>query len=79
MDTKKIFSGTLVWTIGLFVPMLWHALLMNAAVQEDGYTYSYHSMIKYFFKLPWIVWPYLIAMGITGTTLVLSGIRSKPE
>jgi len=77
MDTKKILSGALIWTIGLFVPMLCHALLMYAAVQEEGYTYSYHNMIKYFFNLPWIVWPYLTAMTVVGTCLVISGIKNK--
>ncbi|MCK5851134.1 MAG: hypothetical protein KAH23_09485 [Kiritimatiellae bacterium] len=77
MDTKKILSGALVWTVGLLVPLLYHALLMHAAVQENGYTYSYHVMVKYFFTLPWIIWPYLIAMTIVGTCLVLSGIKNK--
>jgi hypothetical protein len=57
--------------------MLCHALLMQAAVQEDAYTYSYHVMVKYFFKMPWIVWPYLTAMTVTGACLVTSGLKKK--
>lgn len=74
MDTKKILNGTLIWTVGIIVPMLYHVILMHAAVQQDGYTYSYNSMIK-FFKLPWIFWLYLTAMAATGTSLVVSGIK----
>jgi hypothetical protein len=30
-----------------------------------------------FFDLPWIVWPYLIAMWLVGTILVISGLKEK--
>ena len=79
MNTKKVLSGSLVWSLGLLVPIIWHALLMYAAVQENGYSYSYLNMVKYFFKLPWVIWPYLIGMAITGTALVLSGMKNKAE
>jgi len=72
-----VLGGALVWTIGFLVPILWHTLLMNAAVQETGYTYSYHVMVKYFFTLPWIIWPYLIAMTVVGICLVVSGMNNK--
>ena len=77
MDTKKILSGALIWSVGLLLPMLWHALLMNAAVQESGYSYSYHHMMKYFIDMPWAVWVYLIAMAIIGSVLVVSGLRNN--
>ena len=77
MNAKKVFAGAIVWTIGLLVPMLYHALLMHAAVQEDGYGYSYHHMVKYFFDLPWLVWPYILAMGIVGAMLVVSGVKDQ--
>jgi hypothetical protein len=76
MDTKKIVAGTVVWSIGLAVPAFYHALLMHAAVQEDGLIYAYNTMVKYFFELPWVVWPYLIAMTIVGSILVVSGLRA---
>ena len=77
MDTKKVLGGALVWSVGLLVPMLWHAILMHAAVQQDGYSYSYLSMVKYFPKLPWVVWVYLVAMAVAGASLVLSGMKAK--
>ncbi len=77
MDTNKILSGAIVWSVGLLVPMLYHALLMHAAVQEEGYGYSYHSMVKYFFHLPWIVWPYLIGIAVVGSILIISGLTKR--
>jgi len=79
VDTKKIVAGTIVWSIGLAVPALYHALLMHAAVQEDGYIYSYHVMVRYFFDLPWIFWPYLVAMVVVGSVLVVSGRRTTGQ
>jgi len=65
--------------VGILLPMLQHIMLMKAAVTEEGYTYSYHNMVKYFFGLPWIVWIYLIAMWLVGTILVISGLIGKPS
>ena len=75
MDIKRVLSGVIVWNMGLFFPLLYHALLMHAAVQEEGYSYSYQVMVKYFFDLPWIIWPYLVAMIVVGACLVVSGIK----
>ena len=75
MDRKKVLSGVIVWSMGLSVPLLYHVLLMHVAVQEEGYSYSYHNMVKYFFAGPWIIWPYLVAMAVVGACLVVSGIR----
>ena len=72
-------SGAIVLSMGLFVPLLYHALLMHAAVQEDGYIYSYQLMVKYFFVLPWIIWPYLLAMAVAGMCLVVSGIKGHDQ
>jgi hypothetical protein len=52
-------------------------MLMQAAVIEEGYSYSFHNMAKYFFALPWIVWVYLVAMWLVGTILVISGLKAK--
>jgi hypothetical protein len=78
MNQKKILSGVVIWSIGLAIPMLYHAVLMHAAVQEDGHIYSYHAMVKYFFDLPWIVWPYLVATNLVGICLVISGLKKHP-
>jgi hypothetical protein len=75
MDRKKVLSGVIVWSMGLFFPLLYHVLLMQVAVQEEGHNYSYHVMVKYFFALPWIIWPYLVAMTVVGACLVVSGIK----
>jgi hypothetical protein len=77
MDRKKVLSGAIVWSMGLFVPLLYHALLMHAAVQEGGHSYSYHVMVRYFFSLPWIIWPYLVAMTVVGACLVVSGLKAR--
>jgi len=79
MKAKRILIGTIIWTLGILLPMLQHIMLMKAAVTEEGYTYSYHNMVKYFFGLPWIVWIYLIAMWLVGTILVISGLIGKPS
>jgi len=79
MNAKKILTGVVIWSLGLGIPMLFHALLMQAAVQEDGHVYSYHVMAKYFFALPWVVWPYMIATTVVGTCLVLSGLKDCPK
>lgn len=77
MDTKRVFYGTVVWSLGLFIPTLYHALLMNATVRESNYSYEYELMCREFFALPWIVWPYTIAMAVVGAKLVVSGIKKK--
>lgn len=79
MDLKKISFGVAIWSIGLTIPLLYHALLMHAAVQEEGQLYSYHVMVRHFFDLPWIVWPYLIGTTITGIFLVISGLKGSPK
>ena len=75
MDRKKVLSGVIVWSMGLFFPLLYHVLLMQVAVQDEGHMYSYHVMVEYFFALPWIIWPYLVAMAVVGACLVVSGIN----
>ena len=77
MDLKKITAGVIVWSVSLAVLLLYHVLLMFAAVQETNYSYSYQNMVKHFFDLPWIVWPYLIAAWLVGASLVASGFKSR--
>jgi hypothetical protein len=77
MKVKRILIGTIIWTLGILLPVLQHIMLMQVAVTEEGYSYSYHNMVKYFFSLPWIVWLYLIVMGLVGTILVISGLKAK--
>lgn len=77
MNTKKIISGTAVWSVGILIPTLHHALLMLAAVQEEGYAYSYSNMVKYFMKMPWPLAVFMVAMAITGAILVISGLKAS--
>ena len=77
MDLKKIMAGVTVWSMSLAILLLYHVLLMFAAVQETNYSYSYQNIVRYFFDLPWIVWPYLIAAWLVVASLVGSGFKSK--
>jgi hypothetical protein len=79
MNAKKLFLGAIVWSVGITIPLMYHALLMNAAIQEQNYSYSFHHMVKHFFDLPWITWPYLIAMVIVGGLLVKSGLKKEEQ
>jgi len=79
MKDKRILIGTIIWSLGILLPMLQHIMLMQVAVMEEGYGYSYRSIVKYFFGLPWIVWVYLAAMWLVGTILVISGFRANPS
>jgi hypothetical protein len=77
MKVKRILIGTIIWTLGILLPVLQHIMLMRVAIMEEHFTYRFSSMVKYFFDLPWILWPYLIAMWLVGTILVISGLRAK--
>ena len=77
MDTNRIFKGAIIWSLGFLMPILHHSLLMLAAVQEDGYQYPFSSIVRYFFPLPWILWPYLIAMIGIVAFLVISCLRQS--
>ena len=79
MNAKNLTLGAIVWSVGIAIPLAYHALLMQAAAQEENYSYSYRSMTKYFFDLPWIIWPYLIAMIIVGSLLVKSGLKKEVD
>ena len=78
MKVKRILIGTIIWTLGILLPIIQHIRLMQVAVSEEGYSYSYHNMVKYFFDLPWLIWPYLVAMWLVGTILIITGLREKP-
>ena len=75
MDLKRIGLGVAVWTVGLLVPTAAHIMLINAAIQESGHNYSYHSMVKYFWDIPALFWVYLVLMTVVGGVLVLSGMK----
>jgi len=75
MELKRIGLGVATWTVGLLVPTGAHIMLINAAIQESGHSYSYHNMVKYFWDLPAIFWIYLVAMTLVGAALVLSGMK----
>lgn len=77
MNSVRVLHGVVVWSLGLAIPAFWHALLMNAAVQEDEYAYSFHNMAKHFFDMPWIIWPFMISTALFGTLLVITGLGSR--
>jgi len=60
MDTKQVLIGTIVWTVGLLVPLGYHALLVLG-----------DKLLVGDFGRNWIIWPYLGAMTIVGGCLVL--------
>jgi|GEM_PF-3070220 len=62
MDTKQVLIGTIVWTVGLLVPLAYHATLVLGG-----------KLLVGDFGRNWIVWFYLVAMAIVGGCLVVSG------
>jgi hypothetical protein len=79
MKVKRILVGTIIWTLGILIPVLQHGIISLAASHAKTRSYAYHDLVKYFFDLPWLIWPYLIAMWLVGTVLVISGLFTKPS
>lgn len=79
MKVKRIFIGTIIWTLGILIPVLQHGIISLVASRAKTHSYAYHNLVKYFFDLPWIVWLYLVAMWLVGTILVISGLKVKPS
>jgi len=79
MKIKRILVGTIIWTLGILIPVLQHGFISLVASRATTHSYAYHNLVKYFFALPWIVWLYLIAMWLVGTILVISGLFTKPS
>lgn len=77
MKVKRILIGTIIWTLGILIPVLQHGIISLVASRARTHSYDYHNLVKYFFTLPWIVWVYLVAMWLIGTILVISGLRAK--
>ena len=75
MKVKRILVGTIIWTLGILVPIMQHGIISLVASRAKTHSYAYHNLIKYFFTLPWIIWVYLIAMWLVGAILVISGFR----
>jgi hypothetical protein len=36
MKVKRILIGTIIWTLGILLPVLQHIMLMQVAVTEEG-------------------------------------------
>ncbi len=79
MNEKKILTGAIIWFMGLLLPVMHHTLIVYAAIQETGYTYSYHNMMRYFFSIPWIELCYLAAMALVGLCVIMSGFKNHRE
>jgi len=79
MKVKRVFVGTIIWTLGILIPVLQHGIISIVASRAKTHSYDYHSLVKYFFDLPWIIWVYLIAMWLVGTILIISGLKAKPS
>ena len=79
MDAKKIFIGTIIWSLGLFLPLLLQILLMVIAVHSGTYKAEYARMIQDLLSVPLILQIYFIAMAVVGTALVILGFVSKPS
>ena len=77
MDVKKILTGAVIWSLGLFVPVLHHGLLSITAIHSRSHAYDYHSLVKYFSDLPWVDGVYLVIMWLVGLVLLISGFRPK--
>jgi hypothetical protein len=77
MNVKRILIGTIIWTLGILIPIMQHGIISLVASRAKNYSYAYHNLVKYFFTLPWLIWVYLIAMWLVGTILVISGLKAK--
>ena len=74
---RRILVGTIIWTLGILIPVLQHGIISLVASRATTHSYAYHNLVKYFFALPWLIWVYLIAMWLVGTILVISGLFTK--
>ena len=79
MDAKKIFIGTIIWSLGLFLPLLLNITLMHMAIQNKTYNPDLGQMIQDLLSVPLILQIYFIAMVVVGTALVILGFVSKPS
>ncbi|RPJ26252.1 MAG: hypothetical protein EHM35_15030 [Planctomycetaceae bacterium] len=75
MDSRAITGAAVIWFLGVLVPVLHHSLLMLAAVQEEAHSYSFINMVRDFWRLPWLIWAYVLGMFLLGLWLVLRSTR----
>jgi hypothetical protein len=68
-------SAAVIWFLGMLIPVLHHSLLMLAAVQEEGHSYSFTGMITLFWHLPWLIWVYVVGMFLLGLWLLIRVLR----
>ena len=78
MDAKKVLIGTIIWSLGLFLPMLLNITVMRMAIQDETYNPGHGRMLQDLLNMPLIFQIYFIAMAAVGTTLIILGFVLKP-
>jgi len=79
MDAKKILIGTIIWSLGVFLPLLLQVLLMALAIRSGTYKAEYGRMIQDLLDVHLILQIYFVAMAVVGIILVVAGIICKPS
>jgi hypothetical protein len=75
MNDKRVGLGILTWFLAITVPTYHHIALVAATGPHP----TNNDIESVFNSLPWIDWVYLVAMTITGSVLVVSGMLGKPS
>ncbi|MHC4648812.1 MAG: hypothetical protein ACYTBJ_25425, partial [Planctomycetota bacterium] len=75
MDLRKIALGLAAWFLGIIVPVLHHTMVVSAVMKQPNQSPNF--VHRLFETLPWIDYAYLLAMGIVGVVLILSGMKSS--
>jgi len=76
MDCKQIGLGVCAWFLGVLIPTMHHVFLHWPLASQQ--TNNIVTRSQHLFKsLPWIDWVYLVAMGIVGAVLIISGMKTR--
>ena len=75
MDLKRIALGVAAWFLGIIVPVSHHIMVVNAVMKQPKQ--SPNLVHRLFETLPWIDYVYLLAMGIVGVVLIVSGVKGS--
>jgi hypothetical protein len=46
MKVKRVLIGTIIWTLGILVPVLQHGIISIVASRAKTHSYDYHNLVK---------------------------------